>query len=68
MDKLLEVMDRDFNGMSFLNLVDFDALYGHRRDPEGYSNALKAFDDHLPEIKTSFPMFSFFDGSFPLHP
>lgn len=49
-DKLLEVMDRDFNGMSFLNLVDFDALYGHRRNPEGYSNALKAFDDRLPEI------------------
>ena len=43
-------MDRDFNGLSFLNLVDFDALYGHRRNPEGYSNALKAFDDRLPEI------------------
>ncbi|HIW12185.1 MAG TPA: phosphopentomutase [Candidatus Salinicoccus stercoripullorum] len=50
MNKLLEVMDRDFNGLSFLNLVDFDALYGHRRNPEGYSNALKAFDDRLPEI------------------
>ncbi|CAM4165859.1 phosphopentomutase [Jeotgalicoccus halotolerans] len=49
-DKLLEVMDRDFNGLSFLNLVDFDAEYGHRRDPEGYSNALKAFDDRLPEL------------------
>lgn len=49
-DKLLEVMDRDFEGMSFLNLVDFDALYGHRRDPAGYSNALKEFDERLPEI------------------
>ena len=49
-DKLLEVMDRDFTGLSFLNLVDFDALYGHRRDSEGYSKALKAFDDRLPEI------------------
>lgn len=49
-DKLLTVMDRDFNGLSFLNLVDFDAEYGHRRDPVGYSNALKAFDDRLPEI------------------
>lgn len=49
-DKLLEVMERDFTGLSFLNLVDFDALYGHRRDPEGYSAALKAFDDRLPEI------------------
>ena len=43
-------MDRDFNGLSFLNLVDFDAEYGHRRDPVGYSNALKAFDDRLPEL------------------
>ncbi len=49
-DKLLQVMDRDFNGLSFLNLVDFDAEYGHRRDPVGYSNALKAFDDRLPEL------------------
>lgn len=49
-DKLLEVMDRDFEGLSFLNLVDFDALYGHRRDPAGYSNALKEFDERLPEI------------------
>ncbi|GAB3072000.1 phosphopentomutase [Salinicoccus sesuvii] len=50
-DKLLEVMDREFTGLSFLNLVDFDALYGHRRNPEGYSSALKAFDDRLPEIE-----------------
>lgn len=49
-DKLLEVMDHEFEGMSFLNLVDFDALYGHRRDPAGYSNALKEFDERLPEI------------------
>lgn len=49
-DKLLQVMDRNFNGLSFLNLVDFDAEYGHRRDPVGYSNALKAFDDRLPEL------------------
>ena len=44
MDKLLEVIKKDFTGMSFLNLVDFDALYGHRRDPEGYGKALEAFD------------------------
>lgn len=49
-DKLLSVMNRDFDGLSFLNLVDFDAEYGHRRDPVGYSNALKEFDDRLPEI------------------
>ncbi|TVT29513.1 phosphopentomutase [Salinicoccus cyprini] len=51
-DKLLQVMDREFTGLSFLNLVDFDALYGHRRNPEGYSDALKAFDDRLPEIES----------------
>lgn len=49
-DKLLEVMDKDFEGLSFTNLVDFDALYGHRRDPEGYAKALEDFDARLPEI------------------
>ena len=39
-DKLLDVMKKDFNGISFTNLVDFDALFGHRRDPIGYGNAL----------------------------
>jgi phosphopentomutase len=48
--KLLEVMERDFTGMSFLNLVDFDAVYGHRRDSKGYAEALAAFDDALPLI------------------
>jgi len=50
MDKLLEVIEGDFTGMSFLNLVDFDALYGHRRDPEGYGKALEAFDKRLDEV------------------
>ncbi|TDM16339.1 phosphopentomutase [Macrococcoides canis] len=50
MDKLLEVVKSDFDGISFLNLVDFDALYGHRRDKEGYMNAVKAFDDRLGEL------------------
>ncbi|RSK37861.1 phosphopentomutase [Bhargavaea beijingensis] len=49
-DKLLEVMNRDFKGLSFTNLVDFDALFGHRRDPEGYGNALAEFDARMPEI------------------
>lgn len=49
-DQLLKVMSREFDGISFTNLVDFDALYGHRRDPIGYGNALQAFDDRLPEI------------------
>ena len=50
MDKLIQCLDRDFHGMSFLNLVDFDALYGHRRDPIGYGDALEAFDARLPEV------------------
>lgn len=50
-DKLIQTMDKDFTGLSFTNLVDFDALYGHRRDPEGYRDALEAFDARLPEIK-----------------
>lgn len=48
--QLLNVMDRDFNGLSFTNLVDFDAKFGHRRDPEGYGQALEEFDSRLPEI------------------
>lgn len=49
-DKLLDVMKKDFKGLSFTNLVDFDALFGHRRDPIGYGNALQDFDARLPEI------------------
>ena len=49
-DKLLDVMKKDFKGISFTNLVDFDALFGHRRDPIGYGNALQEFDVRLPEI------------------
>jgi len=50
MNKLLEVIKSNFTGMSFLNLVDFDALYGHRRDPEGYGKALEEFDKRLGEV------------------
>lgn len=50
MNKLSEVVRRDFNGISFINLVDFDALYGHRRDPIGYGEALEAFDARMPEV------------------
>lgn len=49
-DKLLEVAQRSFRGLAFLNLVDFDAKYGHRRDPQGYAQALEAFDRRVPEI------------------
>lgn len=50
MDQLLKVVDTDFTGISFLNLVDFDALYGHRRDKEGYAQAIKDFDNRLGEL------------------
>ena len=50
MTKIVESMDEDFTGISFLNLVDFDAKYGHRRDPEGYAQALEDYDKRLPEV------------------
>jgi phosphopentomutase len=50
MDKLVETLAMDFTGISFLNLVDFDALFGHRRDPEGYGKALEEYDARLPEV------------------
>lgn len=49
-DQLLNVMKRDFTGISFLNLVDFDAIYGHRRNVEGYRDAIEDFDKRIPEI------------------
>ncbi|MGX7108576.1 phosphopentomutase [Facklamia miroungae] len=49
-DQLLKVMAKDFEGLSFTNLVDFDALYGHRRNPQGYGQALEDFDARIPEI------------------
>jgi phosphopentomutase len=50
MDKMADVVRRDFKGLSFLNLVDFDANFGHRRDPIGYGEALEEFDRRLPEV------------------
>ena len=49
-DKLVAVLKQDFEGLSFTNLVDFDASYGHRRDVEGYAKALAEFDARIPEI------------------
>jgi phosphopentomutase len=43
-------MEEDFEGLLFTNLVDFDMLYGHRNNPEGYAKALMEFDARLPEI------------------
>ncbi|WP_428908995.1 phosphopentomutase [Niallia sp. Krafla_26] len=50
MDKLLQTFEMNFTGLSFVNLVDFDALYGHRRDPIGYGKALEEFDLRLSEV------------------
>lgn len=49
-NRTLEYMDRDLNGLVFTNLVDFDMVYGHRNDPEGYAKALSYFDSRLPEL------------------
>ena len=50
MQVALEVADRKFNGLCFINLVDFDMLYGHRNDKDGYAKALAAFDTWLPDF------------------
>ncbi len=50
MDKLLDVARQSFHGLCFANLVDFDSLYGHRRDVQGYANALMRFDERLPQL------------------
>ena len=49
-NKTLDYMKKDFNGLCFTNLVDYDMLYGHRNDIEGYAKALTYFDERLPEL------------------
>src|SRR6185369_243805 len=49
-DQTINALRADSRGLIFSNLVDFDMLYGHRRDPEGYAKALEHFDGRLPEI------------------
>ncbi|MCE7963605.1 MAG: phosphopentomutase [Acidobacteria bacterium ACB1] len=49
-DQTINALNADSSGLIFSNLVDFDMLYGHRRDPEGYAKALEEFDTRLPEI------------------
>ena len=46
----LELADKDFTGLCFINLVDFDSLYGHRQDPDGYAKAVAEFDQWLPSF------------------
>ena len=49
-DKTIAYMKRDFHGLCFTNLVDFDMKYGHRNDIDGYGKALSYFDSRLPEL------------------
>lgn len=49
-EKTLSYLQKDFEGLCFINLVDYDMLYGHRNDIDGYAKALTAFDEKLPEI------------------
>jgi phosphopentomutase len=49
-DQTIHALKADSRGLIFSNLVDFDMLYGHRRDTEGYARALEHFDSRLPEI------------------
>jgi phosphopentomutase len=48
---LLELLPKDFEGMLFVNLIEFDMVYGHRNDAPGYARALEEFDQALPEIQ-----------------
>jgi len=47
MEQTIEVADEEFKGLCYVNLVDFDALWGHRRDPKGYAAEIEAFDEKL---------------------
>ncbi len=49
-ERTLEYLKKDFEGLCFVNLVDYDMLYGHRNDVDGYAKALAYFDGRLPEI------------------
>lgn len=49
-DQTINALKAESRGLIFSNLVDFDMLYGHRRDPEGYAKAIEHFDERLPEI------------------
>lgn len=50
MEQTIEIAKRDFEGLCFVNLVDFDALWGHRRNVQGYANELEKFDEKLGEL------------------
>lgn len=49
-DNIIKFLNTEFHGLLFANLIEFDMLYGHRNDPDGYAKALKQFDDQIPNI------------------
>lgn len=54
--KTLDLLEEPFHGLMFVNLIEFDMIYGHRNDPQGYYEALKVFDDAIPDIKEHLSM------------
>ena len=52
-EKTIEYLKKDFEGLLFTNLVDTDMIYGHRNDVKGYAEAVMYFDSKLPEIKSA---------------
>ena len=50
LERTMEILERDFEGLCFINLVDFDMVYGHRNDVDGYAKAISYFDDKIPLI------------------
>lgn len=50
MEQTIEIAQKDFHGLCFVNLVDFDALWGHRRDPQGYAQEIEKFDVNLGKL------------------
>lgn len=51
LDVSLQLLEEDFEGLMFVNLIEFDMIYGHRNDPRGYADALEQFDAYIPEIQ-----------------
>ena len=51
MEQTIEIARKDFHGLCFVNLVDFDALWGHRRDVNGYAGELERFDEKLGQLE-----------------
>jgi phosphopentomutase len=51
LEVMLKLLEEDFEGLMFVNLIEFDMIYGHRNDPRGYADALEQFDGYIPEIQ-----------------